>query len=408
MGDPMVDRLVSERDQKLVLIESLKTAANDQHRDLDENDKATVTSAKERVAAIDEQLLLIGDNLAMTDESRNRLARVTRAVAPVAAYSRAGEVLYDCLHLSNEESAGRFSAAMKRAAEHMGTDAAKTVPVAGDLGGLRVVPVVGAVIDPYPSGMPFASAIGLLESTNALHFMRPKIDDPSFYTSVGPQGSAATAGFEKAELPSKAFNVTADPVSLATVGTYLNVSQQLISLQPGSLDLIVSHLLRRLANAIDASLIAEMEKSTGKVTLAADADGATILAAIFDAAVAVYNATGSPAQWIAMGPQGWARLGSLVDLAGRPLLPTIGPANAMGTANASEWISSVAGLRAVVTPGIDDDTFWVGNSSVLEGYIYRFPVLEAVEPSVLGRQVAVAAATAGYRPIANGAIHLAP
>ena len=123
----------------------------------------------------------------------------------------------------------------------------------------------------------------------------------------------------------------------------------------------------------------------------------------------MYDATGSPATWIAMGPQGWARLGSLVDLAGRPLLPSIGAANAIGTAGADNFtISSVAGLRSVVTPGITDDTFWVGNGMVLEGYIFRFPVLEAVEPSVLGRQVAVAAATAGYRPIPDGAIHLAP
>jgi hypothetical protein len=71
-------------------------------------------------------------------------------------------------------------------------------------------------------------------------------------------------------------------------------------------------------------------------------------------------------------------------------------------------MGSVAGLRVIVTPAIADNTFWVGNSYVIEGAIYRYPVLEAVEPSVLGRQIAVAASTAGYRPIANGAVHLAP
>jgi hypothetical protein len=37
-------------------------------------------------------------------------------------------------------------------------------------------------------------------------------------------------------------------------------------------------------------------------------------------------------------------------------------------------------------------------------------VLEAVEPSVLGRQVAVAASIAGYRPtpFANATIHVGP
>ena len=408
IADPMVEKFLLERDAKERMVETIKQVALDQNRDLNDDERAAITAAKDRVSAIDVQLELVGDNLAMTDEARNRLARVTRSVTPAPAYSRAGDVLYDLLHLGEPDSATRMRQAMNRAAEHMGTDKTKTVPVAGDLGGLVVRPVVGPIIDPYPSGMPFATALGLVESPSAMHFMRPRIVDPDFATSVGDQGDAATAGFEKAELPSKAFNVTADPISLGTVGTYLNISQQLVSLQPGSLDLIVSHLLRRLGNAIDNALVAEMTESTGKITLAADADAATILAAIFDASAAVYAATGSLATWIVMGPTGWARLGGLTDLAGRPLFPTLNPSNAPGNATATDFGMGVAGLRAVVTPAITDDTFWVGNSMVMEGYIFRFPVLEAVEPSVLGRQVAVAAAIAGFRPIANGAIHLAP
>ena len=144
------------------------------------------------------------------------------------------------------------------------------------------------------------------------------------------------------------------------------------------------------------------------MTLAADADSAAVLKAIYDASAMVWTTTGQLAQWIVMGPLGWARLGSAVDLAGRPLFPTLGAANAIGTARADQPIASVAGLRAVVTPSIADTDMWVGNSLCEEGYVYRFPVLEAVEPSVLGRQVAVAAAIAGYRPFPNGAVLIAP
>ena len=407
MGDPMLDRFLAEHDQKITLIENLKTAANERNRDLNEDDRATIAAAKEHVRALDEQIGLVSENLVMTDEVRDKLSRVTRAVAPAPSYRSSGEVLFDLLHFGDETSSGRLRHAMKRAAEHMGTDSTKTVPVAGDLGGFVVRPVVGAVVDPYPSGMPFATALGLLESTNAMHFMRPRIVDPNFATSVGPQGSAGTSGFEKAELPSKKFDVEADAVSLKTVGTYLNISQQLVSLQPGSLDLIVSHLLRRLGVAIDALLLAEMQLSGGHVELASDADAAAIIGAFYEASAAVYAATGQLAEWVVMGPLGWARLGSLVDAAGRPLFPTIGPTNAPGTARATSWEGlAPAGLRSVVTPTITDDSFWVGNGLVMEGYIYRFPVLEAVEPSVLGRQVAVAAASAGYRPVPDGAIHV--
>jgi HK97 family phage major capsid protein len=192
------------------------------------------------------------------------------------------------------------------------------------------------------------------------------------------------------------------------VGEYLNISQQLLSFASSALNLITSHMLRRLGYAIDRALLAEVQKSTGKVTLAATATAAEVIQALYDASAMVYAATGDLASWVVMGPQGYARIGGLTDLAGRPLFPTLGAANAPGTANAGAFVGSVAGLRVVVTPAITDESMWVGNGMVIEGYIYRFPVLEAVEPSVLGRQVAVAAATAGYRPVPNGAVLLAP
>lgn len=65
---------------------------------------------------------------------------------------------------------------------------------------------------------------------------------------------------------------------------------------------------------------------------------------------------------------------------------------------ATSFSQTVAGLQAVVTPSITDDTFYVGGGNAIEGYLYRYPVLEAVEPSVLGRQVAVAASLAFYKP----------
>ncbi len=56
-----------------------------------------------------------------------------------------------------------------------------------------------------------------------------------------------------------------------------------------------------------------------------------------------------------------------------------------------------------------------------EAYVYSFPILEAVEPALLGRQVAVAEAMAFYRPTtkeagpadvppaeANGAVRVGP
>ena len=73
-----------------------------------------------------------------------------------------------------------------------------------------------------------------------------------------------------------------------------------------------------------------MQESTGSVPLAADADAAAIIQAIYDAAAEYFGVTGELPSWIAMGPLGWARLGGLTDAAGRPLFPTLGASNAPG------------------------------------------------------------------------------
>jgi hypothetical protein len=91
-------------------------------------------------------------------------------------------------------------------------------------------------------------------------------------------------------------------------------------------------------------------------------------------------------------------LGSLADSAGRPLFPFLGAANAMGSASLGDFNLGPLGLQQVVTQGITDTTILVGNSLGLEVYSYPFPILEAVEPALLGRQVAVAEALAFYRP----------
>lgn len=408
MSDAMVARLLEERAQKVALVTTVTEAANDAGRDLNDDDTETINRAKERVTKLDAQLETLGDNLELSSQAAERLARLQPGLTvpgPVQ-YRSAGEMLWDAIHSSQDRDASvRYGRFLKRAAEHMGTVAAGTTPVAGGVPGLLVDPTVGPIIDVFPTGRPLLSAIGVRPAPNSMTFHRPYLVDPTLadHSGVGPQS------LEKAELVSKKFDVLRDDLALETIGGYLNVSQQLISFTAGGLDIIISELNRRYALATEAYALAELTNSTSKVTLSAAATASEILAAIYDASAMVYAQTGSLATWIAMGPQGWARLGSLVDAAGRPLLPSLGAANAFGTSNADQFVASVAGLRAIVTPAITGDTYWVGNSSALEFYEYRFPVLETIEASVLGRQIAVSGAVASYRPNpGNGAVLLAP
>jgi len=407
MGDAMLTNLTRERDQKVSLVKNYADTAAEEARDLSESEQETIGNARSRIGELDAQIELLAGDLEMADETRQKLRMIDPAqLGSKQHYRHSGELMHDLLHLADPEhpaASERWARAAKhaRAAEHMGYDKANTTATAGGLDGLHIAPVVGPVIDPYPSGMPFASAIGLALSPNALHFMRPQIVDPNFATGVAEQAK------EKAELVSKAFDVTAAPIALKTVGGYLNISQQLISLDPGGLSLIINHMNKRLGAAIDRELLTVVSASSAKEILAVDADAATVLKALFAASAKVYTATGELAQWVAMGPLGWARLGGLSDLAGRPMFPYLGANNADGQAAASTFaMTGPAGLRPIVTPAITDADFWVGNGDSIEGYIYRYPLLSAIEPSVLGRQIAVAASIAGHSAVADSAVHL--
>lgn len=404
MSDQSTERLLANREKLYNRIESIKETAVASDRDLYDEELVLVREAQDEIANVDTQLEVLTRDVSMSDEARNRIARVSRSVKPAPHYRSSGEVVYDLIHQSDEQSQLRYRSALTRAAEHMGTLAEDTTPVAGDLAGLTIDPVVGPIMRPRPQSMPFATAIGLTE-VPAGTFERPYISDPDYADGVGVQT------LQKEELASKAFTVDSDTLKVTTFGGYLNISRQLERYTPGALQIIVDQLRWRLGRKLEAAMIGELGNSTGTIDLAADATGPEIMAAIYEASAAVFAATGELATWVAMGPQGWARLGTAVDLAGRPLLPTVGPNNAAGSMSASSFnMTGPAGLSTIVTADITDDGYWVGNSYGIEGYAYYYPTLEAVEPSVLGRQIAVAADFVAHRPspTANSAVHVTP
>lgn len=393
MGDVMTDRLLHERTQNEAKIASLKTVAIDQKRDLSPADIESLKAYAERIRSIDAQLEVTTENLAMAQAIQDKIAATTGPSAVSGhQYRSAGELLWDALHPNDRDARARYENLQNRAAQHMGTTAASTVATAGGFGGLWVAGPVGPVIDLNPKGRPWLSAIGVQDAPNAFSFMRPRIIDPDFKTAAAPQA------LEKQELNSKKFDVGADTLQLTTLGNYLNLSRQAEDFVPQALNIVVNQLLARLAVAEEKALATEVDKTTAVVPLEGDGDGAAVRAAIFDAAALVYENTGALPEWIAMGPVGWARLGSLVDLANRPLFPFSAPSNPMGSASPSTFTIAGLGLEGIVTPGITDGSYYVGNALGIEAYEHRYPVLDAIEPSLLGRQIAVAASTVFYRP----------
>jgi hypothetical protein len=94
----------------------------------------------------------------------------------------------------------------------------------------------------------------------------------------------------------------------------------------------------------------------------------------------------------------------LTDLANRPLFPPVNPSNALGTGNLSDFRTTIGGINAVVSPAIMGDDMYLGNSFGLEIYERPLPLMQAFEPSVYGRQVAVATFLGSYLPITTEAV----
>lgn len=403
MLDTLSEKLLREREDLAARAEVVKRNAEEQQRDLNEADTTALQSYRERISQLDDQLKVTTQDFSLNIEVADRIARISgapvvkRGANPWENMS-AGQVLADFLQVrSNSGSEARVTAWRQyheRAAEHMGTDTSLTVPTAGGFGGLLIKPLVGPVINLTPTESPLLSLLGTQDSPNAMSFQRPRIVDPSFTTAATKQSK------EKAELSSKAFDITSDTVSLATWGNYLNISLQAEQFISGSLDTVISQLTARTVYALETAVGDELEKATVEVTLAADGDAAAVLTAWQQAAALVYQATKRPPTWAVAGIDGWARLSGLSDLAGRPLFPAVGNSvNALGTTSGpSSMVLNVNGIPLAVSLSIDDGSIYMGNSFGLETYLHRYPVLQAVEPSLIGRQVAVAASIGFYQP----------
>lgn len=401
----LADKLFTEFEDNCVMVRNIERAALESGRDLNPDDLAIIAKHNDRNEALTRQLEVMATNRSSELEVRKNLdlfgARISSG--PPVVYRTAGELFWDFMaSISNQhttevrDGARRYNAYLARAAEHMGTSAAATTPTAGGFGGLWVAGPVGPVLDVTHKGRPFLAMIGLKDAPNSMSFLRPRIVDASYYT-----GGAAQQTLEKAELVSKAFNYATDTLTLKTYGGYLNLSQQAISFIPQALDAVINQLSERVAQVTETAALTELALTAAKVTLAAGAASDVVLAALVDAAKLVYDNTGSMPTWLVAGPAGWAMLAKLTDAAKRPIFPALGPANALGTSTLANMELGSIGINWTVTHGISDTKMYMGNEKSIEAYGYRFPVMEAVEPSVLGRQIAVAEADAFFRPVTN-------
>lgn len=367
-------------------VEAITDHATDEDRDLTEAEQRTCEMRRSRVEQLDSELEIEVQSLERakrfaeltadvgTEIHTGEVVRRSRESTPVLhEYKSPGEYLTDfCMRAKDERARNRFDTYVRALAHQITTENPGIIPT----------PIVGPVIAQANERRPalLAATMRPLPSAGKT-FQRPMI---SQHTLAGLQAA------EKAELPSQPMKIDPVTVTKATYGGAVNLSwQDRDWTDPAIMDLLVADLANAYAKQTDMGFCTYFLGTVTQTQGVTDpTDGGDWLSAIYAAAATVYAGGNNLPDTIWVSTDVWAMLGSLFDLNGRPLFPTVGPGNSMGNLSPTSFGGSVGGIRLVVDAHFPAKTAVVGDSTKVEVYEQIGGQVSAIEPSVLGTVVA--------------------
>lgn len=414
MPNPVLDRLREQREEQTTFIEHLLGQVAEQKRDLVDAERANLESARERVAQIDAQIKPLeewenirGAHTASTarftpthvedddtDEGETRSVRRgagarIKTQPRTHEYRTAGEFLVDKLRaVGNPDAAGKgYLAPDPEAAQRMAAYAETRALVhqtTADTPGLLPENITGDIYNDLDPSRPLIASIGAKAGgmSPGKKFYRPVVTQ---HTQVGRQTA------EKAELPSRQLKIDNVEFNKDTFGGALNVSRQDIDwTSPSAWDAIIKDLMDQYgvftedfaAGEFDTLVTAEVELITD------DLDG--WIAAIYEAAAhAMTKNKTVRASALRMPNHVWTS----VDMWGKfgvmlAKWRAQGDGSGAGTSAANSFNGSILEFSRTMVPGLPDGTVIIGRKNAVEYYEERIGLLQAVQPSVLGIEVA--------------------
>ena len=393
MPNAVLEHLEKQRAEQVAFVDELLNRV--QGRDLVQAEVDNLTAARQRIAAIDAQLAPLREFEQLRGDSAAAIGQVTSgrtepdgAARPLGQgggaavkYASAGAWIVDRLKAQGLPWANIApdAAATARLA------AAVDKQLTGDVPGLLPVPVVGDVVNTIDASRPFITSVGArsMGGIPGLKFTRPKITQ---HVAVGKQA------LEKTELPSRKMTIGSIDFLKETYGGTVNVSRQAIDwTSPSAWDALVRDLADVYA-AETENAVADAFAAAVTASVTADtADLAGWVKALYEAAAMCY-AGGAAAGTTAMGKlpnrlwmsvDMWAAFGSLVDQARVILNP-----GALGSGDLTSFAGDMLGVPRIVVPALPAGTAVLGPSDGYEVYEETIGLLTAVEPSILGVEVA--------------------
>lgn len=254
-----------------------------------------------------------------------------------------------------------------------------------DTPGILPTPIVGPVYNNFRGLRPVVDAIGPKAMPGGGKvFIRPEV---TTHTSMGAQSA------ENAALQSGTFVVFNNQVTKSTYGGYVNLSEQDLDWSdPNVLSLILDDMARIYANQTDdvaADALVAGATTTRVLSAANLADPAKWVEWVYGAASTILSSSnGNLPTHLFLAPDQWSTLGKLVDTAGRPLFPQVGPMNAFGSVSPGSTDALAFGLRVVVDRNFAAGTIIVGDASGFEIFENQKGAISLDQPSTLSRTLA--------------------
>jgi hypothetical protein len=359
--------------------------------------------ARKRIEECSRQVQTIGETRSASVDAMKRLDLVDRemdytrrAVANEVEYRSAGAYIYDLCKASTFKDARERLEIYHRTAAH---------EITSDIPGLLPTPIVGGLIDFVNGGRPIVNFMGTNPITTS-PFRRAKITQS---TVVDLQGTNGAIADEKTELDSQKMTITSTTVNALTFGGYVNVSRQSIDWSdPNAMDVIVNNLAKTYRARTEeyvADFLAANNASDQGYPLDPTAD--ELATAIFTAAGTVFSAVNGEGRLVlVIAPDKLADFG--------PLFAPYNPQSAQGigfmASNFGQGVmGQISGIPVIMSSALDSGEAFVLSTAAVELYEQEIGMLQVVEPSVLGVQVAFggyfvafAAASGGVVPLVEG------
>lgn len=316
-----------------------------------------------------------GDAMSMTYPLGGRLPDPPR-------YRSAGEFVVDYVRargLGRDDGYDRAALERVAAAYEARASAEQTT---GHTPGLLPEPIVGEVAGRIEAARPFITSLGgprPLRDIPGRKFSRPRIVR---HTKVGRQEQ------QKTPLPTRAMQIIGVEFEKRTYGGAVDVSRQDIDwTSPAAWNALLSDLGDEYSTATEVAAVAAFHASLTAVPVAVNGDGvAAWLRAFYAASARSLKVSGRLPDRVWVSLDVWAALGSLVEFERTVLVPV--PGAQPGTSSLAAMAGTILGLTRIVVPDLPPGTCIVGRSDLYEVYEEVIGLLTAIEPGILGVEVA--------------------